>query len=137
MNTHEQLALVDLPGGPRRPGDEETLSYQRNLTQRQLTALRFGYHPLGLPPRSVLRLHADAPPADDRAAAGPRCGTCVFRAPMAGEHAVTAPKCWHGQRPGHTPPRAAFSAATDCRAWWPACVNYQPRPDEADPAEET
>lgn len=31
-------------------------------------------------------------------------------------------------------PRATHSEATDCRAWWPACTDYQPKePDHPDP----
>jgi hypothetical protein len=96
----------------------EKLSDDRLRTRRQLAALRNGRHPIGLNFGITLRLHPAAPPADDRHAPGPRCGTCVFRQ-MWGEQ--PHPKCLRG---GCT--FATHSAGSDVRAWWGACEYYEP-----------
>jgi hypothetical protein len=103
----------------------EPLSADARRTRRQTATLAAGWHPLGP------KLHPQAAPADDRTAAGRRCGTCWYRKVVNAGHAGTFPKCHFGAlnptdtdpRPGR-PPRASNSAATDCRAWWPACVDH-------------
>lgn len=108
-------ALTLFGAGPDEP--PEKLSDDRRRTVRQLEALRHGQHPIGLAAQVVLRLHPDAAPADDRDAPGHRCGTCRFRA-LWGAHSF--PKCLRGEGK----PFARHSAASDCRAWWPACEHY-------------
>jgi hypothetical protein len=83
------------------------------VTRRQLETLHGGFHPLthvnGV---RYLKLHVDAPPADDRKAPGPRCGGCAHR--LTGHY----PKCeryWSN------------SEQSDCRAWWPACTDFEPK----------
>jgi hypothetical protein len=98
------------------------LSDGRRRTIRQLALLRSGRHPIGM-----LRLHPDAPPAGDRDAPGPRCGTCRFREMADSNGNRSFPKClrgWDGD-PVREPPYATHGAATDCRAWWPACEYYE------------
>jgi hypothetical protein len=78
-------------------------------TLRQADVLATGYHPV-----SRLKLHPDAPPVEDRAAPGPRCGDCahLFRKVMGSTYL----KCG---------PNATGGAATDLRAWWPACAAWK------------
>lgn len=56
------------------------------------------------------------------------CGTCVPRS--AAFSAQGYPKCTRGAQLGRRPFRAGpymtHGAATDCRAWWPACPSHQP-----------
>lgn len=105
---------------PASPEPAEKLSADRRRTQRQSEALATGRHPLGLALGWVLRLHPDAPTADDRAAAGPRCGSCWYREVL-GHHNRSYGKCLadDGRRVSH-------GAGTDVRAWWPACRDYSP-----------
>lgn len=106
--------LFDLPNGAvvAPPGQEpaEKISADRARTLRNAAKLAAGRHPLGS------RLHADAAPADDRAAAGLRCRGCVHVVRQGGvagnylkcdAHAITG-------GPG-----------TDIRMWWPACVRWE------------
>jgi len=108
-------ALFDMESVPAEPAGK--LSADRRRTIRQLEALRHGRHPLGLCFGARLRLHPDAPPADDRAAPGPRCGTCVFRQPW-GAHGFA--KCLRGEGGW-----ATHSASSDVRAWWPGCEHWE------------
>ena len=107
------LALFDMEAAP-----VAGLSADRRRTVRQLEALRNGQHPIGLGAGIVMRLHPDAPPADDRTAPGPRCGACRFRGNW-GAHGF--PKCLRGDGE----PFAAHSASSDCRAWWSACEYWE------------
>lgn len=116
------------------PEPAEKLSTERRRALRQLTALRAGTHPLGMLPKILpghLSLHPDAPPADDRDATGPRCGNCRFRRTL-GYHNRTYGKCVHpGSRGADEievagPPRVTHGAATDVRAWWPGCRDWEP-----------
>lgn len=145
--TDEQLpGQLDLFPEPERvplPLDEEDLRVGTGTSragERARRRILAGVHPLTLRGMNTIRLHPDAP-ADpfDRAAPGLRCGHCAYREP--GEW----PSCTIGRRevpnratdelarrlyptvtePG---PRESRSEATDCRAWWPACYDYQPRP---------
>lgn len=57
------------------------------------------------------------------------CGTCALRN-LIDHHAGTHPKCTLGanlekRRSG---PFMTHGAGTDCRAWWPACDNWQAKP---------
>ena len=109
--------MTDTLFGVSEPPPQENLSAGRRLTLRQKRILAQGMHPLTLLPGAFLRLHPDAPPPDDRKAPGPRCGTCRFREPW-GAHSF--PKCL---RAGEA--HASHSAASDCRAWWPACEFWE------------
>jgi hypothetical protein len=113
--------LFALPPGsvvvPSPPPAADPVSAGRKLTAKQKTGLRRGKHPLGG------RLHSEAAPANDRAAPGRRCGNCRHRNPAAGSRGY--PKCMISV--------ITSGAATDCRAWWPACTRYEP-PEEGSPS---
>lgn len=117
-----EAALFDVDPAPE-PGPK--LSPDRRRTIRQAQALERGMHPLSLLHSVPLALHPDAPGPRERAAAGPRCGTCLFRqqATSSGWHSF--PKC--AREVGGTRPFLTRSAASDCRAWWPACERWQAR----------
>lgn len=117
----------------------EKLSADRKRTRRQAQAVARGVHPLALPGLRV-RMHPDADPdrtaTSDNAAARPlRCGTCRWRE-LVGGHSRSFPKCLYGA--GTWPngkvkvasaPRYSAGGATDVRAWWPACTDWQARED--------
>lgn len=118
-----EAALFDMD--PESPaGPEPKLSAGRRRTLRQMAALERGRHPLSLLHSVPLALHAEAPDPHDRSAAGPRCGTCLFRAPATSNGWHSFPKC--DREIGGTKPYVTFSAASDCRAWWPACLRWRP-----------
>ncbi|MCO1574996.1 hypothetical protein M8C13_04385 [Crossiella sp. SN42] len=109
------------------PVPTEALSGDRRRTQRQAAALAGGAHPLSAAFARHIRLHAEAAPADDRAAPGRRCGNCRFRQVLR-YHARSYPKCVLGQEstsPGVLPPRITHGGGTDVRAWWPACIDHE------------
>lgn len=117
-------ALFDLPAGAvREPPPVEHLSADRRRTRRYLALLQVGRHPLGG------RLHDHAAPVDDPHAPGRRCGNCWYRQ-LLPYHARVYPKCLLGvTNPTDTDrlgdaPRVAHSAASDVRAWWPACRDH-------------
>jgi hypothetical protein len=107
--------LFDMPDPPRaasKPVDK--VSADRARTDRQRKAIKAGHHPLGM------RLHAQA--NRDATKDDPRnepftCGSCAHRILVNTGHAKTYPKCELVN---------TASAATDCRAWWPACTFYEP-----------
>jgi hypothetical protein len=88
-----------------------------------------------------LRLHPRAPrvPANDGHGTDPyRCGSCAYRR-LVGGHARDYPKCLYGytetpipeaeQRPNGptlriSTPRVTRGEASDVRAWWPACPQW-------------
>jgi hypothetical protein len=120
-------ALFDVPDapGPALPAPKESDTVKR--TRRQAAMLAAGIHPLSAVLSVKLRLHPEAAPYGDSKAEGRRCGNCRFRE-QTGNRGRTYPKCligWDGD-PRREPPRASHGAATDCRAWWPACVDHQP-----------
>ena len=97
-------------------------AHERRDRQRALVV--GGLHPLTLL-GPTLRLHATAPAHGlDPAASGSRCGTCSFRVRVKVGPGQMYPKCTF---PGRGRPTSSGPAA-DVRAWWPACVDYQPRP---------
>lgn len=128
------------------------------LRRRQAGQIASGYHPLALATKT-LRLHPDAPRPLSREqadayggpAAYPSCGTCRFRV-LFGGHARPYPKCVFGKvdrdmddeelaarsplqvrfgvRRVYRVPRASHSEATDVRAWWPGCTDWEPYGDE-------
>jgi hypothetical protein len=108
-------ALFDAP--TPAPQAEESEGVRR--TRRQHEHLAAGLHPLTLILTRPLRLHDGAAPADDAQADGHRCGGCAHRTHTS-HNGRRYPKCG-------IPGRISSGAATDCRAWWPACVDYQPK----------
>lgn len=90
----------------------ETLSAGRRLTIRQRANVDRGIHPL-------TRTPIDQDPEHT-------CGTCRFRA--AGQY----PKClWPDpDKPiSHRHhPRFTSGPATDVRAWWPGCTDWEAKP---------
>lgn len=150
MTTGELFPDDELRVAPTTDGD---LTAGERLRRRQAAMIANGYHPLAL---SVphLRLHPDAPRAQDKVAAAeagehPTCGSCRFRR-LWGGHARDFPKCEAGRvdtpitddmrarypytygqaKPGAVErhyPRATHGAQTDVRAWWPGCVDHQPK----------
>lgn len=105
-------SLFDLPADAVHPdlADAKRLSADRRRTQHQTALLRAGHHPFGRP------LHPDAPPADDRAAAGPRCGTCSHLLDTS-HHNRSYLKCAISV--------ISRGPGTDARRWWPACRDYE------------
>lgn len=122
------LALdLDTPQQPQTPA--------QTLRARQAARIAAGAHPLATDGAS-LRLHPQA-----GSQGGPTCGTCAHRGTLGG-HARAWPKCLYGatetpipperqQRHGPkitiTMPRVTHGAATDVRAWWPACTDWTRR----------
>lgn len=109
-------ALFDMtPAVPVLP-EPERESPDRRRTRLQRQRIAQGLHPLAaiLP---GLRLHPDVRGnAIDRELTGPTCGTCQHRTPAGFRD---WPKCTR------LPDLMHRSAASDCRAWWPACTEWQ------------
>lgn len=107
--------LIPTETAPAEVGESTPHKAARRLRERRDALMAAGYHPLAnLVPR--LRLHPQAAPPTDRAAAGLRCGDCaqLFRRSMGGSWL----KCeLHPSRGG----------SSDMRAWWPACQEYIPK----------
>jgi hypothetical protein len=97
------------------------------LRIRQAARIRAGMHPLSIG-GSLIRLHPDAPREAHKDDGGtyPRCGSCTYREVIGGAHESRFPKCLFGYdgRRWSSAGRATNSAATDVRAWWPACADY-------------
>lgn len=103
----DELALFDVPERTGLPPDELAgLSADRRRTLRHRQMVDAGVHPL-----TRRRARPDLG----------TCGGCRFRTPIY-HHNRTYPKCAHG---GYA--LASHSAATDVRAWWPACEWYEPK----------
>lgn len=98
---------------PDEPGVSQP-SAGRRRTQRQYADLAAGRHPL-----TRGRLRPQAAGAADRAAQGRRCGNCQFRR-LLEYRRRDWPKCVRGDGVYLT-----HGAATDCRAWWPACQFHE------------
>lgn len=112
--------LFDVTALVVTPPEPEHLSADRRRTLRQAQAVASGVHPLGLV-FSWVRMHPDADrvaSVDDRKDLPLRCGSCCFRQ-LSSHHNRNHAKCTEGW-----PARASHSAATDVRAWWPACTDY-------------
>jgi len=121
-----ELALFDMEHTAVEP--EEKLSADRRRTVRQMEALQRRRHPLGLAFGFPMPLHPGAPPADNRDAPGPRCGDCRFIARV-GHHDKTYLKCVRPSANGSNDwSYVTNGAATDLRAWWPACARWEPTP---------
>jgi hypothetical protein len=92
--------LPQLPGTPAVAPDAEPLSADRRRTARQRQLVADGWHPL------------------TRGRAHPELGTCG--------------DCRHRLAAGRTYPKCELGpanrgAATDVRAWWPACSRFTPK----------
>lgn len=122
-------ALFDIPDGARvqKPEPETPGAALRG---RQLDKLQRGIHPLSKPGWPPIPLHKDAPPAGDRTAPGPRCGSCRFREVITPYNSRRRfPKCMLPDQHGDAW-RASHSVASDVRLWWPGCKDYQPKTAE-------
>ena len=106
-----------------RPSEDPSLSPDRRRTLRQAERIADGIHPLtGGPLHSLASRHRDATaPKDDPFT----CGSCYFRESLR-YHNGTYAKCVQGATVEQGAPRISHSAATDVRAWWPACRDYSP-----------
>jgi hypothetical protein len=130
MANDDQPALFGMarvsPPAKQSPG--------RRLTEVQSTRIRSGVHPLsGHVAGRYLPLHVEAA-APEPSSPGRRCGNCRFHRTSTNRGTSNDyPKC-HYQSPAaerNTPrafPRVSSGAASDCRAWWPACVDHEYRP---------
>lgn len=125
----EDTPLFDGYEPPESPTLDPSLSAGQRLTLRQAQDIATGVHPLTrgpLHPLASRERNASAPKADPFT-----CGSCWFRGGQH-HHDYTYPKCYH---PGNLsadewetkgPPRVTRGAASDVRAWWPACTDYSP-----------
>ncbi len=99
------------------PSPKPEISDDARRALRQQAGFLVGWHPVGG------RVHPDAD-RERTPASGKRdpltCGSCQLRG-LVGGHAKSFPKCL---RPGA---RITKGPATDVRAWWPACLDYQPK----------
>lgn len=108
--------------------DEPKLSAGQRLTLRQVEAISLGRHPLtggGLHELASRHRDAASPKSDPFT-----CGSCYFRM-VVRYHGKSYPKCVFDPRRGGDDTldeyaRVSHGAATDVRAWWPACLNYSP-----------
>lgn len=103
---------------PEGAAGDAQLSPDRRLTLRQQADVRKGLHPLNHGP---LHDQADRSASKDDGARRPlTCGTCVNRQSFVWKSG-SYPKCVAFDRVF-----VKHSAATDVRAWWPACPRYLP-----------
>lgn len=111
---------------PPDQGSGEVLSAGQRRTRRQQEQVAAGVHPLtGGPIHPLASRHRDrdAPGSDPFT-----CGSCIFRV-VVRSGAKKYPKCVYGmENPTDTRtvrlPRVTSGAASDVRAWWPACPDY-------------
>ncbi|HET7386915.1 MAG TPA: hypothetical protein VFJ19_09670 [Nocardioidaceae bacterium] len=112
------------------PSVDPGLSADRRRTLRQAAQIRSGIHPLtGGPIHLLADIYARA---DDGRNLPYRCGSCVFRR-VEKWHDTAYPKCWlpdptagADAPPSRIYTRVSHGAASDVRAWWPACRDYSP-----------
>lgn len=122
----EELALFEVPEGARvETAPQPKLTTGEALRVRQAQRLGRGLHPLSMPGWPLLPLHRDAAPGWDLDAPGLRCGHCRFRQLLTGEGNRPFPKCTKPNHRGEAS-RASHSTASDVRAWWPACRDFEP-----------
>lgn len=126
------LSLFDAePYHVPAPEPAAKLTGDARRTQLQGQRLAAGIHPLQPVAGHRLKVHPDAPATGDRHAPGPRCGTCWFRQTL-GYHNRAYAKCLFPESLGaeevekHGYPRVSHGAASDVRAFWPACTDYSP-----------
>lgn len=133
--TTTDLALF--PADPYRvtPEPQPERNSGQKRRDRQTLRIRTGLHPLSIDGMKI-PLHPDAPRTAARGDDGayPRCGTCQFRV-LLDHHNRRYPKCIVGV-PVLIPfsrissARISHGADTDVAAWWPACRDYEARPEE-------
>lgn len=113
-----------------KPSEQPGLSADRRRTLQQAEKIANGVHPLtGGRLHELASRHRDADaPKDDPFT----CGSCLFRSSEK-YHNRSYAKCWlPNPRVGADAPsrhlylRVSNGAATDVRAWWPACPDYSP-----------
>lgn len=110
--------LFDLPpGAVVTPPEPEPLTHGQRRARLIAQRITAGLHPLG-----YVGLHREA--ARARTGPGLRCGSCRFRQ-REQHHNRVYPKCQHG---GGI--RVTGCEASDIRAWWPACRDYEPKENE-------
>ncbi len=106
MSSYDCDATLPLEGLPEPivlPEPPPPLSADRRRTQRQREAVAAGVHPL-----TKQRARPDLG----------TCGDCRFRE-VFGYHNRSFPKCTRYES------RITHSAASDVRAWWPACPDHE------------
>lgn len=104
MHVTEQQPLPGLEALTVEPVLKVSADARRTLRQHALVAR--GFHPLALSPT--------------RPELG-TCGGCAWRV-LFGAY----PKC---TLPGDRARRLTHGPATDCRAWWPACGDFEGKSD--------
>lgn len=117
------------------PTPPDPRSADQRRTDRQAAAVANGVHPLALVDPRV-RMHEDADRTANRGDGRSlplRCGSCIHRRPCTDQYTGKSwPKCFaprgmSAEQYETTQPRLIrHSAATDVRAWWPACTDYSP-----------
>ncbi len=119
------------PADPLRVDPPEPLSAHRRRTLRQRQVIDAGYHPLlAAAGHTHARLHPNAAPevcSPDAPKGQPyTCGSCRFREVLLWQNR-TYPKCirWVLGTNLLTAPTITHGPATDVRAWWPACREYE------------
>lgn len=125
----QQAPLFDGYEPPERPEGPE-LSADQRRTRRQADDIARGIHPLAKTPiHPLASRHRDA--------ASPKrdpftCGSCYFREIVTWHNRSYAkcvlpnPSAGADAPPSAIYTRATHSAASDVRAWWPACRDYSP-----------
>lgn len=123
---------------PPEPEPVEDLSADQRRTKRQAADVARAIHPLTRGPiHALASTHRDAsaPKSDPFT-----CGSCLFRK-VEKHHDRSYPKCWlPSPSAGADAPaariytRVSNSAASDVRAWWPACPDYSPGASLSDDA---
>jgi len=111
----------------------EKLSADRRRTLRQAALITAGWHSLLNPvygPVVAAKLHElgrrNAGSTDQRGLPF-TCGSCAFRV-LIDWHNRSYPKCVQGLVDGEPldySPRVSHGTASDVRAWWPACDDYE------------
>lgn len=122
---HEDSLFPDFEPEARtlRPSEQPDLSADRRRTLRQAERIADGIHPMtGGPLHELASRHrdAEAPKSDPFT-----CGSCYFRDSLRYRGGSYA-KCVLGATNDKPGPYMTHSAATDVRAWWPACRDYSP-----------
>lgn len=105
------IALFDLVPAPiAAPEPADRLSADQRRTMRQRAGVDAGRHPLNGAPLLI----------------GPSltCGTCRWRE-LLSHNSRSYPKCtWRASGAQSSAPLVTHGAASDVRAWWPACPHY-------------
>lgn len=119
-------ALFDVTPTPPDPVEPaERLSADRRRTARQRELISRGHHPLAF--LGAARHPDTVGVAFERTDPRGRpltCGSCAFRRLQFGG-ARDYPKCIRSPDDApDTAPRATGGAASDVRAWWPACTKW-------------